>query len=159
MDQTLKKMTSKQKKIDELKPLLVLVAVLAASFLVYTLISGNIKSIANNSGSYVASGLVIDLDTEGFDEAIAEGLVLVDFWATWCAPCRIQNPILEELAKEISDVATITKVDVDDNRPVAARFGVLSIPTLILFSDGEEVERYIGVQQKETLRVAIERYL
>ena len=152
-------MASKTKKVKELKPLLVLVAVLAASFVVYTLVTGNNNSVANNPEAYVKSGLVIDLDTDGFDEAIAEGVVLVDFWATWCAPCRIQNPILEELAKEISDVATITKVDVDDNRPVATRFGVRSIPTLILFRNGEEVERYIGVQQKETLRAAIESYL
>ncbi len=152
-------MASKAKKTNELKSLLVLMAVLAVSFVVYTLVSSNNSSVANNSGSFVKSGLVIDLDTDGFDEAIAEGVVLVDFWATWCAPCRIQNPILEDLAKEISDVATITKVDVDENRPVAARFGVRSIPTLILFSGGEEVERYVGVQQKETLRAAIESYL
>ncbi len=149
-------MTSKTKR--NLQPFFILVGILAAAFVIYSLIDGNTVSIAGNS-EYTESGLVINLNDDTFDQTISEGVVLVDFWATWCAPCRIQNPILEELASEISDVAKITKVDVDDHGSIAARFGVRSIPTLILFSDGEVVERYVGVQQKDKLRAAIEKHL
>ncbi|MFP4063888.1 MAG: thioredoxin [Bacteroidales bacterium] len=106
-----------------------------------------------------ASGHVLNLDAEGFDEAIAEGVVLVDFWATWCAPCRTQGPIIDDLAAEISNRATISKLDVDDHGSIASRYGISSIPTLLLFKNGEEVERFVGVQQKETLQAAIEKHL
>ncbi len=108
------------------------------------------------------SGLVAHLDAAGFDRAISEGIVLVDFWATWCPPCRIQGPILEELAVDLAaaDIpASITKLDVDDHGSIASRFGVRSIPTLILFQEGEEVERFVGVQQKDALKDLIVSYL
>ncbi len=137
----------------------ILAGVLGLAFLGYYLISEASEKAVESTGEYVSSGLVIDLDADGFDEAISEGVVLVDFWATWCPPCRIQNPILEELAIAVSDVATITKLDVDDYGSVASRFHVRSIPTLILFKDGEIVERYTGVQQKTTLKAAIHKHL
>ena len=102
---------------------------------------------------------VVILDTEGFDEAIAEGVVLVDFWATWCPPCRIQGPIIDDLAAEVNDRATISKLDVDDHGSIASRYGISSIPTLLIFKDGEEVKRFTGVQQKETLLAVIEQHL
>lgn len=137
----------------------ILAGILGVAFLGYYLISEASNSATEVPGEYVSSGLIIDLDADGFDDAISKGIVLVDFWATWCPPCRIQNPILEELAVAVSDVATITKLDVDDFGSIASRFQVRSIPTLILFKDGEVVERYTGVQQKETLKAAIHKHL
>ena len=91
-----------------------------------------------------------DLTSQTFDETIRQGKVLVDFWAPWCGPCRMQAPILEELENEVQGV-TIAKVNVDEEPELAGRYGVMSIPTLILFENGAEKERYVGVQPKEKL--------
>jgi len=98
---------------------------------------------------------VINLIDSDFDLAIAEGVTLVDFWAPWCGPCRMQVPILEELAESVDGQTKITKLNVDEAETVAERFGVQAIPTLLLFKDGNEVQRFIGVQSKETLINAI----
>ncbi len=81
-----------------------------------------------------------------------EGTVLVDFWAPWCGPCRMQTPILEGLAKELNGGARIVKLNTDKNPGTAQRLGISSIPTLILFRRGKEVERMIGVQPAELLK-------
>jgi len=98
---------------------------------------------------------VTSLNDTDFDTTIAEGVTLVDFWAPWCAPCRMQVPILEELAESIKGRVKIAKLNVDEAGGVAGRFGVQAIPTLLLFKDGNEVRRFIGVQLKETLIDAI----
>ena len=77
--------------------------------------------------------------------------VVVDFWAAWCAPCRIQDPILEELAKEFEGKVIIAKLNVDENPATAAKYGVMSIPTLMFFRKGSIIKQWIGVQSKETL--------
>ncbi len=77
--------------------------------------------------------------------------VLVDFWAEWCAPCRMIAPVLDEIAEEYDGKVTIGKINVDQNRSVAAQYGVMSIPTLILFKNGEMVEQLVGAQPKENL--------
>ncbi|MCD6174661.1 MAG: thioredoxin [Planctomycetes bacterium] len=98
---------------------------------------------------------VINLNDDKFDANIAEGITLVDFWAPWCGPCRMQTPILEELAESIKGRVKIAKVNVDEASGVAGSFGVQAIPTLILFKDGKEVQRFIGVQSKDILVDAI----
>ncbi len=77
--------------------------------------------------------------------------VLVDFWAAWCGPCKVQGPIVEEIAKEIGDKAKVGKLEVDENPATAQEFGVMSIPTLVIFKDGKPVWRVAGLQHKETI--------
>ena len=88
-----------------------------------------------------------------FEEEIKEGLVLVDFFANWCGPCRMMSVILEDFTDETD--AKILKVDVDESEALARRFGVMSIPTLILFKDGKQVYKHIGLMQKEALKKLI----
>jgi len=102
---------------------------------------------------------VTNLNDADFDATIAEGVTLVDFWALWCGPCRMQAPILEELAESVYSQAKIAKLNVDEAGGVAGRFGVQAIPTLLLFKDGNEVQRFIGVQSKEILINAISSVL
>lgn len=98
---------------------------------------------------------VTELSDSQFDVAVAKGLTLVDFWAPWCRPCIMQGPILEKVAESIDGQAKIAKVNVDDAGGVAGQFDVQSIPTLLLFKDGNEVRRFVGVQPKEILVEAI----
>jgi len=98
---------------------------------------------------------VAELSEAGFDTAVAEGLVLVDFWAPWCGPCRMQAPILAEVARSVEGKARVAKVNVDDCPELAARFGVRSIPTLVLLRDGEAVRGWVGLQQADELVRAI----
>ncbi|WP_270740562.1 thioredoxin [Lactococcus formosensis] len=91
-----------------------------------------------------------------FKEEIKEGLVLVDFWATWCGPCRMQAPILEQLGEELDEFELkICKLDVDENPATPQAFGVMSIPTLIFFKDGQMVKQVVGVQTKAQLKAIV----
>jgi thioredoxin 1 len=101
---------------------------------------------------------IINATDQNFAENIKEGLVLVDFWAPWCGPCKMIAPVLEELDGEIDGKATIVKVDVDDNQGTASNYGVMSIPTLILFKDGEIVDKVVGFKPKEALAELIEKH-
>lgn len=86
-----------------------------------------------------------------FENEIKKGVVLVDFFATWCGPCRMMSMILEEIEEEVKDKVQIVKVDVDESEELARKFGVMSIPTLILFVDGKMYEKHIGLWQKDQL--------
>ncbi|MDQ8205133.1 thioredoxin [Pelagicoccus sp. SDUM812003] len=104
---------------------------------------------------------IINLNEQSFNDAIAKasGPVLVDFWAPWCGPCKAIAPLLEEIAGELDGKAAITKVNVDENSAIAAKFNVRAIPTLILFKDGEQVEQIVGMVGKDDLKSKIESHI
>jgi thioredoxin 1 len=101
----------------------------------------------------VASDKILTLNDKNFQDEIkgTQVPILVDFWAEWCAPCRMIAPMLDEIAEEYEGKIKIGKLNVDQNRSIAAQFGVMSIPTLIVFKGGEMVEQMIGAQPKENL--------
>lgn len=99
---------------------------------------------------------MMELQDSNFDAEIKQGVTLVDFWAPWCGPCRMQGPILDKVAEKVGDKAKIGKVNVDDASSIASKYGIVSIPTLIIFKDGELVKRLVGVRQEEELTAAIE---
>ena len=92
----------------------------------------------------------IHFNKEGFDKAIAAGgITMVDFWASWCGPCRMLAPVIDDLAGKYEDKAVIGKVNVDDEQALAMQYGVMSIPTVIFFKDGKELDRKVGVMPAE----------
>lgn len=99
------------------------------------------------------------LNEDNFDNTIANGLVLVDFWATWCGPCKMLAPTIDAIATEYKDRVVVGKVDVDESEAIARRFGIMSIPTLFLFKDGEVVEKLVGYRLKMELEQLLNKYL
>ena len=94
-----------------------------------------------------------------FSAETGSGLVLADFWAPWCGPCKMIAPVLEELDSEMGDKVKIVKLDVDDNQETAAKFGVMSIPTLLVFKNGEVVDKVVGFQPKDALASVLEKHV
>jgi thioredoxin 1 len=100
---------------------------------------------------------LISLNTANFDASIAEGVTLVDFWAPWCGPCQMLTPILEtQVAPAVAGRAKIAKVNVDDSRDLAVKFGIKSIPALLVFKNGKLVQQMVGLQSGDALVKAIE---
>ena len=104
---------------------------------------------------------IVQVTDQNFETTVAgaEQPVLVDFWATWCAPCKMLKPVVEELATEYAGRVIIAELDVDANPTIASRFSVLSIPTLILFRAGKPAQRIVGYQPKANLRQKIDAVL
>jgi len=110
-----------------------------------------------NAPAVAESELIEHLTAQNFAHKTKSGIVLVDFWADWCMPCKMMAPILNEVAEATDGTATIYKLNVDEQKQVAAKYGIRNIPTMILFKDGKEVERIIGVKPKDYIISSINK--
>ena len=110
-----------------------------------------------NAPAVADSELIEHLTAQNFAHKTKNGVELVDFWADWCMPCKMMAPILNEVAVATDGTATIYKLNVDEQQQVAAQYGIRSIPTMILFKDGKEVERIVGVKSKEAVIASINK--
>ncbi len=100
-----------------------------------------------------------EVNDSNFRSETSQGLVLVDFWAEWCGPCRMVGPVLEELSKEYGGKVSIKKLNVDDNQNTARALSIQSIPTLLLYKDGQVVDKVIGALPKTQLKTFIDRHI
>lgn len=101
------------------------------------------------------SDKIVSLSDTTFDKELGNKLVLVDFWASWCVPCKMMAPVLNDLAAEVDTKASIAKVNVEQYQNLAARFKIRSIPTMVLFKNGSEVQRFVGAKSKDFLKKQI----
>ena len=105
--------------------------------------------------------MTIEINDASFKSEVTDSSipVLVDFWAPWCGPCKMIAPVLEEIANEYTGKVKVVKINIDENQATPSNYGVRSIPTLILFKDGQEVEKIIGAQSKENLKKMVDKSL
>ena len=102
---------------------------------------------------------ITTLTTNNFADETGKGVVMVDFWATWCMPCKAMAPVIDEIATQTIGKVKVGKVDIDQNGPLANQFGIQSIPTVLIFRDGVLVETFVGVQSKAALVNALSKYV
>lgn len=102
---------------------------------------------------------IVTLTTSNFADETSKGVVMVDFWATWCMPCKAMAPVIEEIAGQTVGKVKVGKVDIDANGPLASQYGIQAIPTILILKDGQVVETLVGVQSKAALVNALSKYV
>jgi thioredoxin 1 len=104
-------------------------------------------------------GKAVELNNDNFEATVKEGVTLVDFWAPWCGPCRMVAPIVDELATDYEGKANICKVNTDENQDIAVKYGIRSIPSILFFKDGEQVDMIVGAVSKQAFEQKIDGLL
>ena len=134
-------------------------AVLAA--IVVSIVTINISNSSNiaSEENKTTIGKTIILTDQTFEQTIKTGVTLVDFWAVWCGPCKMQGPIIDKVAEEIGAKAKICKLDTDKNPVISSKYNVTMIPTILIFKNGKLLQKYVGVQQKEALVAKVKELL
>lgn len=136
---------AKHLTINNMSTALIIIGIAILLFVVYSFF--RIRKIRNMKEEPNSKKIVI-LSKANFDHQVKNGVVLVDFWASWCMPCKLLTPVINEIAEEVNDIAKIGKLNVEEQKEIASRFSIRNIPTLILFKNGKEVERFVGVKTK-----------
>ena len=130
-----------------MKKLIIIPLVLILSLTIFT-----VKIYSQKEAAKTATSKVINVTDADFEKTIKKGITMIDFWVVWCGPCRRQGPIVEEMANENTNKKIkICKMDVDHNKETSNTFNIHSIPTIIIFKDGKEIKRLVGLQDKATL--------
>ena len=135
---------------------LIIAITIVALFAVYMIYS--FRRMKNMS-AVPESEKIITLTDKNFQNQIKKGLVMVDFWAEWCMPCKVMGPVLNELAENSDFQAVVAKLNVDHYQSVSQQFGVRGIPTIILFKNGKEVDRIVGIKPKDFLIKQVNKHL
>ncbi|MEI8007285.1 MAG: thioredoxin [Bacteroidota bacterium] len=131
--------------------------VLGALVVLFGLLILNTRNRMKSLKDVKSSEKVLTLTDQNFSNKVRSGIVLVDFWAEWCMPCKMMIPVLNELSEEVDGSVSIAKLNVDEQKKTAAGFKVRSIPTMILFRNGKEIHRFVGVKTKDYLLKELDR--
>lgn len=127
---------------------LIIIGTLVAAFIILNIYARakmkNIPTVADHKS-------ILTLTEKNFQQQTKGKVVLVDFWAAWCAPCRMMAPILNDVSSELAGKSAVGKINIEEQKSLASKFNVRSIPTLILFENGKEVKRFVGIKQKDFL--------
>lgn len=126
---------------------------------ILTILCFSVILLVTSCKSGSSSKDIVTLTSSNFADETAKGVVLVDFWATWCVPCRAMAPVVDEIASQTKGKLKVGKVDIDANGTIANKFSINAIPTVIIFKDGQVMETLVGVQSKAALVNALSKYV